>query len=755
MPSTSRSAQIAQIIQKRRPLAQKIETVESNLKTLSADLRKLEKQRDQLLDRVDDSGSIGRLREIDFFAIQRSIDNELVTINSLWSRFSRNTLNIGVVGLARQGKSRLLQSLTGLSKSEIPDGSGDHCTGVRSNIHHNPEVVETYAEVWFHTERSFLGEVIAPYYWQLQLGSHPRTIQEFADTLPTLPEEIAEKSQNATKYEHLCRYHKNLNKYRNVLAESSPRHISRHEIREYVAQYDLDSKAIYFNYLAVREVKIVCSFPNTDIGQIALVDMPGLGDTGIGDEERMIKTLGQDIDLVLFVKMVGSKGAIWAKPDVELYDMARGALTDLPVKEWSFVVLNQSDRENPDSRENCERLAATISEKHIDVQGVVIADCTDSKEAQTEILDRVLNYLEQRVEVLDRQYASACQDRLIQLQRNVTGELEKAKKSLEGKSSDAWYPEFLRLFNKEFWSPLAIGLKGLTSSMMSEQDTDDKNFNAAIDSAIAVCRLETGIPDLEEIERKCVDAGSNMTGYSECLDEVRTHLSKQFLSLDIALKESLDDAKFRVVEILKTHGKLGNLADGNGRDFLKNLAEKIPASSTGLQLGFQTLATFDLQYRGLVQHKIRKHLDVLTPNRTPHKLDDIFDGIKDILRRELAMSAPKMSEETKNRKCYEKIANILSKAQAEAVNNCEKELKSLLKEPSQAAFAIVEEFTDRVLRAEGVHDEWQIFLKEVASDVWTKEFAASMAHNQLRRDWMQAIGEVERVKQSDSLSFLK
>lgn len=99
MPSTSRSAQIAQIIQKRRPLAQKIETVETNLKSLSADLRKLEKQRDQLLDRVDDSSVIGRLREIDFFAIQRSIDNELVTINSLWSRFSRNTLNIGVVGL--------------------------------------------------------------------------------------------------------------------------------------------------------------------------------------------------------------------------------------------------------------------------------------------------------------------------------------------------------------------------------------------------------------------------------------------------------------------------------------------------------------------------------------------------------------------------------------------------------------------------------------------------------------------------------
>jgi len=36
--------------------------------------------------------------------------------------FSRSTLNIGVIGRARQGKSRLLQSLTGLGTEEIPSG---------------------------------------------------------------------------------------------------------------------------------------------------------------------------------------------------------------------------------------------------------------------------------------------------------------------------------------------------------------------------------------------------------------------------------------------------------------------------------------------------------------------------------------------------------------------------------------------------------------------------------------------------------
>ena len=740
--TTPRATQIAQIVQKRRPLAKKIETVESNLKTLSAALHKLEKQRDQLLNRVSDSVTIGKLREIDCFAIQKSIANELAALNNLKSRFSRNTLNIGVVGRARQGKSRLLQSLTGLSTVEIPDGDDQHCTGVRSNVHHNSEVGETYAEVWFHTERSFLDEVIAPYYWQLKLGSHPLTIQEFANIpLPELPKELAEKSQNRTKYEHLLRYHENRAKYISALSASSPQRISRHEIREYVAQDTIDNERIYFNYLAVREVKIVCAFPNVDVGQIALVDMPGLGDTGIGDAERMIRTLGQDIDFVLFVKKPDSLGAIWADNDIELYDMANSSLIELPIKEWSFMVLNQV---GSDSRKNCESLAATIHKNNINVQDVVIADCANSQEAQTEILDRVLNYLSQKVELLDRQYASACQDRLIQLQKTVNIELEKARNVWKQASRDDWFPIFLKLFG-EFWKDLTRELERLTSSMISERDTDDKNFNTAVDSAISVCRSETGIPELEEIQQKFDDSGSYMIAYAESLHEVRTHLSKQFLSLDIALKQSLEEAKCDVVAILKTYGKLEKIAEGDGSDFLKNLAEKIPDHLTGLKLGFQTLATFELQYRGLVQHRIRKHLDVLTPNRTKYKLDD-----RNLL--DLLFGTTKKSDLEEYKK---KIVNSLSEAQFEAVSKCELELKTLLKEPSQAAFAIVEEFTDRVLRAEGIRTEWQIFLHEVASDVWIDEFGSAIERTQLRQDWMQVIGEVEQVKQPESLIFLR
>ncbi|MBW4429163.1 MAG: hypothetical protein KME50_33385 [Nostoc desertorum CM1-VF14] len=594
-----------------------------------------------------------------------------------------------------------MDNLTGLTSAEIPDGDDQHCTGVRSNIHHNPDV-EPYAEVWFHTERSFLDEVIAPYYEQLHLGSRPLSIQEFADfPLPELPRELGERQAlAAAKYDHLCRYHQNFPKYRDALLEPSPYPIKRHQIREYVAQDTIDRRRIYFNYLAVREVKIICPFPNVDIGQIALVDMPGLGDTGIGDAERMIKILGQDIDVVLFVRMPKSTGDFWAAEDIELYDMANSALIDLPIKEWSFMVLNHITGSS-DNRRNCESLAAAIAEKHIVVQEVIIANCADSQQAQTEILNGILNYLTQRIEVLDRQYASACQDRLIQLQRAVKSELEKAKDAWRLTSKDDWFPNFVILF-QDLWRNLTRELESLLSSMIVNRDTDDQNFKIAVNSAIQLCRTEPEIPSIEEIRQKRDCTGALEAAYAECLHEVRTHLSKRFLTLDIALKESLEEAKSKVVNVLKTHGRLQRLADGEGSEFLQNLADTIPEHLDGLRLGFLTLATFDLQYRGLIQHRIRKYLDVLIPDRTPYKLNDFWSE-----------AIPPFSAKVER---SEKILENLRKAQAEAVNNCEKELKNLLKEPRQAGFAIVEEFVDRVLRAQGVQTEWQIFLQEVASD---------------------------------------
>lgn len=731
----TRAVQIKHIIEQRQPLANQIEIVENNLKGVVNSFQELKATHDRLSSSVSDPTLVNRLNETGYVssAIER-INMELNALEKLQARFSRSTLNIGVVGRARQGKSRLLQSLTGLTKAEIPDGDDQHCTGVRSNIYHKPGI-ETYAEIFFHSEYSFLNEVIAPYYQQLNLDNVPQSIELFADSpLPEL--NSISTALDQAKYEHLGKYHQHISKYRQFFQQTTPLRIDKEKIRQYIAQDTIEGDRIYFNYLAVKKVDIYCSFPNQDIGQIALVDMPGLGDTGIGDAERLIKTLGQDIDMVLFVRMPKSTGDFWAKEDVELYDLANSALTDLSIDEWSFMVLNHVA--TSDNYKNCLSLKKDITNQHINVRDVIIANCANQIEAQTAVLDRIIDYLTHRIDVLDNKYASSCQSRLLETQQQINSELYKAKTIFGHTKNDDWSRHYVRLF-RQLWDELREELEGLIRSMIQQRDTEDSSLKLAVKQAIEHCRSHPGIPKVEQILKKRDRHASFESAYSECQHEVRTRLSKRFLSLDKALEESLESAKSKVVRVLTEHGKLRNIAKGDGTEFLSDLENRIPEDLKSLKLGFRTLATFDLQYRGLIQHRIRKHLDVVTPDRTKYKFNDLFSNF---------FGQPNSNEEK-----AKKIHHNLRQAQTEAVNNCEKELKNLLIEPNQAGFAIVEEFVDRVLRAEGIREEWEIFLQEFADLVWQEEFESIGANEQLKKEWLSTIAKVEQKAKLEDFQF--
>ncbi|MBE9006983.1 hypothetical protein IQ259_18395 [Fortiea sp. LEGE XX443] len=63
------STRIISTIEKRKPLAQKIEQVEGNFKNLSAALQQLETHRNYLFTQVEDSAAIGKIQEIDLLNV--------------------------------------------------------------------------------------------------------------------------------------------------------------------------------------------------------------------------------------------------------------------------------------------------------------------------------------------------------------------------------------------------------------------------------------------------------------------------------------------------------------------------------------------------------------------------------------------------------------------------------------------------------------------------------------------------------------
>jgi energy-coupling factor transporter ATP-binding protein EcfA2 len=738
----SRATQIDEIIQKRLPVVLKLEAISSNLKVLSDSIHTLESYRNQLLTQIADLDIQSALQSVNLTNIQVEVQAEERAVHKLIARFSRQTLNIGVVGRAGQGKSRLLQTLTGLTSDEIPDGKLNNCTGVRSTIMHAPGV-ESYGEVWFHNEHTFLNDVIYPYYDQLQLGVKPTTVREFGNSpLPPLPTKFASLAEPGSMYEKLVKANRNLHKYQRFLTSSSPLIIRKDEIREFVSQTNPDGNPIFFNYLAVREVDIFCTFLKPDIGKIALIDLPGLGDTALGDKERLKKTIGQDADFVVFVYMPQIGKRIWEDTDVQLYDTTRLALEELPIEQWSFMLLNHTSpsHEFGDNLGFCNEAARTMQEKCVKVAQCLITNCNDSEETE-EFFDLALQYLEKNITSLDENYLSIHIKNIEQIQNAISSELLKSRSDLGNVNNDQ-FREFMPLFNG-FWKKITTGLSELLTELSSSRDDDDMGFQNRARDIIKKCLDNPHIPgdpvdgidifldSSNEESRKMIEKYNSYVGsyakvYTEFMDRLRTYISRQFLSLDDGLKYSVERMKNKVANALINQCGLGGLSTECGSDFLAIVAEQIPNNPQTLKLkqGFEILVNFDLSYRSLIQHRIRQHLDELTPNKNP----------------DLPFDATLSSEQIQ--------INILDSLEVfykSVLRKCENDLYSLSSEPNQSAFAIVEEFVDQVLRSNNCQDEWRIFLMEKRYEVWKDNFDEMGKKTQILQEWITLIGNVSKA----------
>ncbi|WP_290886774.1 hypothetical protein [Fischerella sp.] len=135
-----------------------------------------------------------------------------------------------------------------------------------------------------------------------------------------------------------------------------------------------------------------------------------------------------------------------------------------------------------------------------------------------------------------------------------------------------------------------------------------------------------------------------------------------------------------------------------------------------------SLAEFELSYRGLVQYRIRPHLDGLTPKEAKTLKLTVLPSAQQVF-------------------INLKIAHI------ESVRNCEKGLKQLLSEPNQVAFAIVEEFVDRTIRAADVEKEWQLLLQLVRSQIWD-DFLGEQG--QMQHEWINSVEQATTVDEETS-----
>ncbi|GAA0393169.1 hypothetical protein Acor_63370 [Acrocarpospora corrugata] len=711
-----RAEKIAAIRARRAENATRTEAIGTHLADVETALLTLERVRADLLDRVGEEprerlSALGPgLRDLaDKIALERA------AVDRALARLRRGTLNIGVVGRARQGKSRLLQSLTGLTNREIPDGSGRFCTGVPSTIRHFDG--QTYADVYYHSERSFVDEVVGLYYDRYGLGARPVSPRAFgASPLPSLPPDRASNPQAESAYGHLRAYHDAFPEYGPLIGRASPERVGDDRIRSFVAQDDPDGNPLHA-FRAVRRVEISTKFHQSDLTGIAVIDLPGLGDTNLGDSRVLLAALEDDVDLVLFVRRPNPEGDGIHEVDVDLYGIAQSALPEIAMERRSFMILNHRASVDQDNLANAKSFAADLEKSPIRVAGVHITDCSKPEQVIA-AFDPIVDYLLTTIDSLDETIISERVRRRGEIDQEVRLLIEQSsfvhQFAQPGDMSKLVFQELFR----QTYENLAGALEDLVGEFRAERDAPETKLGEAVAAVLARARIDDGIPAADQIARRRNVEGSNIKAFSGLMDEARSHLSRQFLELDESLNETVTHMWARLATALRDPGELGHLSAQEGRAFLADLSGQIGQvrlhGPSEIRYALDIVLNFGLSYRGFFQHRIRPCLDGMSADNPETVRPDGDSSPKD-------------------------VREYLDIAYQEALYRCEEALSGLLSEPNSAVFAIVEEFRDRVLRSRRTAEEWDALYWRHRSDVWSGEFDALAAETVHLQMWNEAI----------------
>lgn len=269
-----------------------------HLLSLLDELKDIEKDLDAL-QRIDcASDDLNRL--LDSFAAREE------TLEALRVRFSRDTVNIGVSGEARVGKSTTLQRFSGLTDTQIPTGKGLPVTAVRSEIFNS---ADEGAEVTFRDQKTFITEYVRPL---LEIVNKHLDMPLSVDSLAGLrtakfPETLGTNvdSVSTDSLSRLLDAQRSLSTYESLLTGST-KQVALGDLRSYVAyptKDDLDAEKSTGtppnrSYIAVKAVKIFCPFPRLEGLKIGLVDLPGLGEIGDSVADMHLHGLEDGVDQI-------------------------------------------------------------------------------------------------------------------------------------------------------------------------------------------------------------------------------------------------------------------------------------------------------------------------------------------------------------------------------------------------------------------------------------------------------------------------
>ena len=676
----------------------------------------------------EDNETLFAIRSISTDAFQRRYREYTAALQSLQNRFQRNSIHISFVGKAGQGKSTVMQKISGLGRDIIPASDGADCTGAKSIISNSAES-EIVAEITFFSETELIHNV-NEYLKTIYSGKVPLvgSINDIAHLrLPALGSDAS--AEHIEQFQHLKKYVEHIADYRENLGKKKI--VPENEIEEYVAQYNhADSGKKYYKYLGVKIANICCNFPHKDCGKIVLVDTIGIGATSLGVEEEMMDTIKNDSDAVVFMFRPERLRPKISDEEPKIIDNISNALPEGVAKKSVYGVVNQQ----ADGGDNYKKTVGVISEqmRKWSVADVFLLNCSDDGEVSEKLLAPLLASISQNIEDVDRLLLQGLADKAAALREEYDAICAKIiapeiKNSLVGKAdADAIETKLEAIYKTFFYGQGSNSLKNYCSHLWNQRDAECEEFTAALKTKVNT--VFTAIPSKERIVTMLTtgEAGSPVDAMLISMDRTRTELIVRFLQLDETLAKIVEATKRHLAEMLSEYAKFGNIVPLENADsataWFGMLVEKIDADKYPcLYEALQGIKDFEISMRGILVYAIRDALsgiDHTITGKVPAvgpmgDSERTAERIRAILEREMTDIQAKIRQGTKdlpkvpNRALYAVVRDLQEKLQYSAKDNyhtTEREFRGFYR---QFQSVILKDEYDKILKSQAFYQSWE------------------------------------------------
>jgi hypothetical protein len=714
--------QIAKLLERRHTQLPKVHQEIKRWENLAKEIHTLNEVINELSHYAATPDSLKiQLQDFNSEEILRGIAKVTELLHILEARFSRKTINIGVSGRARVGKSTLLQSISGLSDEQIPTGSGLPVTAVRSRIFHSS--VHQRATLTLHTFKSFRDEILQPYHDELGLSSPPFSVQEFqAFVYPKSESELAELYRDKHTSVSILRRLKEMQDALPSFTQDlvgGEKTVSLSGLRQYVAyptNEEVASTQCSRRYLAVKDVRIECNFPYAQVDQVGIIDLPGLGELAANAEQYHLSGLQNEVDLVLLIKRPVEGLAYWGREDgaaTNLLDKARGFINQR--RDFVFIVLNSAGINSPleiSLRDDiCRQVNDGIDGKHFQV---LEGNASDQKSVYDDVLAPVLAHLANRLPVMDDEVYEGTVNDFKNLAKKINNYLTDLEVVLKVASkSNSSTTEDLEFRASELRRDLAGELAQIVEryQVFARSSDDDPQYLDSVEDSFKTIEswMGNGFGVGAETWKKNalrqmrVDRNSSPFTAQE-MNSIRVEIGKHFCGLDYFFISKVKDLWNETGSVFEKN--LGHLLAGKeGRESLKALAEALKEAyepCPTLTAAVDDLIELKIDYRTQLHPRVRRELDGLNL-----QIKDIESGkYHDQIVVEVSEAG------------VEELLKFLTEVAQQAAYRTKKSLIQERKTPALVLHAAIEQFEDSIIRSGDSEKEFRRLARSYRNEIW-------------------------------------